>query len=497
MRGAARRRRFWTAGALAAVAVWLAAPALVAPELVGAVLGGRAPGAPVSEAAAACPANTGGPVEHATAVADLQSGGCPGYLVVSAHGQVSAFGAAVYHGDMAATALNAPVVGAAATPGGSGYYLLGADGGIFSFGDARFFGSTGSMRLNRPVVGMAVTPDGGGYWLVASDGGVFSFGDARFFGSTGGMQLNRPVVGVAPSADGAGYDLVASDGGVFSFGDARFYGSLGSHPPAYPVVGLGSTTDNGGYSLVDEYGHVYTFGDAVHYGDAACPVNPPSLGADPNLMADTGGGTQLLTVAGRYSGSTSATLAVWQRQPDGCWAAAPLAGQAAQPFSAEVGYNPATGADLEDHRREGDGSTPTGLYGFEPTFYGVSASVPNPAYSYHQLVCGDWWDEDPSSPQYNTFQHVACGATPPFGGDSEKLWTETVAYQHLAVVDFNPAPTSNPIGSGVFLHDDTTSGYTAGCVALPSGQLDAVLAWMNPSARPHIAIGTPAEMNNL
>ena len=41
--------------------------------------------------------------------------------------------------------------------------------------------------LNQPIVGMAATPDGGGYWEVASDGGIFSFG-APFYGSRGGRR---------------------------------------------------------------------------------------------------------------------------------------------------------------------------------------------------------------------------------------------------------------------------------------------------------------------
>ncbi len=38
--------------------------------------------------------------------------------------------------------------------------------------------------------------------------------------------------------------------------------------------------------------------------------------------------------------------------------------------------------------------------------------------------CGDWWDGDSSSPTYNRFRHVTCGATPPFAGRSEPLWRE-------------------------------------------------------------------------
>ena len=83
---------------------------------------------------------------------------------------------------MSTTALNSPIVAAAATPSGKGYWLVGSDGGIFSFGDAVFFGSTGNIHLNEPVVGIVADPDGAGYWLVASDGGMFAF-NAPFRGS--------------------------------------------------------------------------------------------------------------------------------------------------------------------------------------------------------------------------------------------------------------------------------------------------------------------------
>src|SRR6476659_11300007 len=100
------------------------------------------------------------------------------------------------------TALNAPIVGIAATHTGKGYWLLASDGGIFSYGNARFYGSTGAMHLNQPGVGISPTPSGRGYWLVASDGGVFSFGDARFYGSTGAMHLNQPIIGMTPTPNG-------------------------------------------------------------------------------------------------------------------------------------------------------------------------------------------------------------------------------------------------------------------------------------------------------
>jgi L,D-peptidoglycan transpeptidase YkuD (ErfK/YbiS/YcfS/YnhG family) len=148
-----------------------------------------------------------------------------------------------------------------------------------------------------------------------------------------------------------------------------------------------------------------------------------------------------------------------------------------------VGYN-----GLSSDHHEGDGTTPIGLYPMGSAFYGLAAD-PGVNGSYHQLVCGDWWDEDPSSPQYNTFQHVACGTTPAFGGQSERLWEQTTAYQRFAVVDYNTGPVIPGAGSAIFVHDDT-GGSTNGCVSLPAADLDTVLRWLQPGLGPHIAVGT-------
>jgi len=150
-------------------------------------------------------------------------------------------------------------------------------------------------------------------------------------------------------------------------------------------------------------------------------------------------------------------------------------------------------------RREGDHATPTGVFGFELRMYGTE---PNPGglhYAYHQLACGDWWDEDPYSPQYSRFVHVACGTTPGFADWSEALWTEGNAYPYMAVIRFNTDPViSGPQapGSGIFLHA-WMYGPTEGCVALPLSRLLDVLRWLRPSADPVIEIGTDSELARL
>ena len=207
-----------------------------------------------------------------------------------------------------------------------------------------------------------------------------------------------------------------------------------------------------------------------------------TYGIDPNRVADTGGGAQLVTIVAPSTASLAATFTAWAKGANGCWSPVSFAGQPAQPFLAQTGHGGLLPIAL---RVPGDWATPTGLFPFGTTVYGNSAVSPTTRYPYHHLACGDWWDEQPGSPAYDTFQHVTCGTTPPYGDDSEALWTEIQPYQHFIDIEM-PHPPDN--GAGIFLHDDMAVGYTEGCVALPNAELDAVLGWLNPADSPHVLI---------
>ncbi|WP_262286402.1 L,D-transpeptidase [Micromonospora sp. MA102] len=144
---------------------------------------------------------------------------------------------------------------------------------------------------------------------------------------------------------------------------------------------------------------------------------------------------------------------------------------------------------FSDHHVEGVPTTPTGVYSIGPTMYGIAAN-PGVRYPYHRLVVNDWWNENPNSSGYNTFQHTA---TSP-GGLSEALWTEQPAYTHFAVITYNMPPNvAKPVpnaGSGIFLHEfsKTPSGPTAGCVSLSHTDLVTVLRWLDPAAQPRIVM---------
>jgi L,D-peptidoglycan transpeptidase YkuD (ErfK/YbiS/YcfS/YnhG family) len=192
------------------------------------------------------------------------------------------------------------------------------------------------------------------------------------------------------------------------------------------------------------------------------------------------GGRQLITVEAAAARTTYATLRIWRRQGL-CWTAA------GGPYPARVGRN-----GLSGNRREGDGTTPTGTYRIASTMYGIERN-PGVKFRYRRLRCGDWWDEDPSSATYNTFQHVRCGTTPPFRVVSKGMWQEPRAYPHLAVVEFNMRPVVPGRGSGIFLHAQT-GGPTNGCISLRRPDLVRVLRWLTPSAAPRIAIGTRSQL---
>jgi L,D-peptidoglycan transpeptidase YkuD (ErfK/YbiS/YcfS/YnhG family) len=171
-----------------------------------------------------------------------------------------------------------------------------------------------------------------------------------------------------------------------------------------------------------------------------------------------------ITVVAPTTSSTNATLTVSQ-----------CGTTVLGPWSARVGYR-----GVSSHHREGDGTTPLGSFAIGPTVYGLDAN-PGVRLAYRRLRCGDWWDEDPRSPTYNTFRHVACGVRPPFRGGSEALWRATVAYREFAVVQYNAAPAVPGAGSAIFLHDDTGHA-TNGCVSLPRPELLRLLRLLRPGA---------------
>jgi L,D-peptidoglycan transpeptidase YkuD (ErfK/YbiS/YcfS/YnhG family) len=220
----------------------------------------------------------------------------------------------------------------------------------------------------------------------------------------------------------------------------------------------------------------------VAAGASTSTVGTSSSACAPTFAGrlDTGNATELITAVAARRTSTQGTLRLWTKRA-GCWR------QSAGPWTGWLGGN---GTSPVKH--EGDRRTPSGIFGFLPTMYGISSN-PGVRYRYHRVVCGDWWVEDPASPYYNRFRHVRCGSQPPFRTTSEDMSRSPTTYQHLAVIAYNTRPVVPGRGSGIFLHV-STGRPTLGCVSLPFPQLVATLRWLQPAAAPLIAIGTAADL---
>jgi L,D-peptidoglycan transpeptidase YkuD (ErfK/YbiS/YcfS/YnhG family) len=147
------------------------------------------------------------------------------------------------------------------------------------------------------------------------------------------------------------------------------------------------------------------------------------------------------------------------------------------PWTARVGYN---GIAAPGAKREGDGRTPSGTYGFS-FFFGVDPS-PGGYYSYRHAYPYDYWDDDPASPRYNQWVDTRTASA----GRNPEPMHNVPAYDYAAVIGYNTARRPG-LGSAIFLHAGTGTG-TAGCVSLPQSELVKVLRWLRPTEHPTITI---------
>jgi L,D-peptidoglycan transpeptidase YkuD (ErfK/YbiS/YcfS/YnhG family) len=147
------------------------------------------------------------------------------------------------------------------------------------------------------------------------------------------------------------------------------------------------------------------------------------------------------------------------------------------PWTARVGYN---GIAPPGRKREGDGRTPSGTYGFS-FFFGVQPNL-GFLFPFRHAFTYDVWDDDPASVLYNEW--VDARVRNP-GANPEPMH-QVPAYDYAAVIAYNLARVPG-LGSAVFLHVGG-GGPTAGCVSLPRAELIRVLRWLRPRADPHITI---------
>ncbi len=209
------------------------------------------------------------------------------------------------------------------------------------------------------------------------------------------------------------------------------------------------------------------------------PRPVPPAPAPPLLvtrLVGVGSATQVIAVSASGYGQTTATFTAYQDDTTG-WR------QVFGPWEARIG---SAGFAPPGQKREGDGRTPSGSFGFD-FFFGV---LGDPAVQFpFRPVTGRniVWDDDPSSPLYNQWVDTDVSNA----GAAPEPMDDTPVYDYGAVIAYNMSPTVPGAGSAIFLHV-SDGAATVGCVSLPTSELLAVLRWLSPAAQPRIIMGTAA-----
>jgi len=148
-----------------------------------------------------------------------------------------------------------------------------------------------------------------------------------------------------------------------------------------------------------------------------------------------------------------------------------------------IAWDPLTPAAVAGPtKREGDGRSPAGVFpldrafGFAPASEASWLKVP-----YLPVVEGIECVDDASSSAYNQIVDRRQVRSPDWNS-SEKMREVGEAYRWGVVVDYN-TPAVAGRGSCIFLHVGGEGGKgTAGCTAMSSDELRAVMGWLDPAA---------------
>ncbi|MCW1959138.1 MAG: L,D-transpeptidase family protein [Mycobacterium sp.] len=178
--------------------------------------------------------------------------------------------------------------------------------------------------------------------------------------------------------------------------------------------------------------------------------------------------TQWIVVGVPAANSTSGTLTAFQK--------------VGQDWKVVLGPTKAMVGDVGvGEGADGVHRTPVGTFAFDQAF----GREPNPGTKmpYFQATQQDWWDEDASSPTYNT--HVRSAANP--SSITENLYDSGPVYDYAVNIAVNPQRIPGKV-SGIFLHV-TDGSPTWGCVAVGRQEMKSLLTWLDPAASPRITVG--------
>ena len=154
-----------------------------------------------------------------------------------------------------------------------------------------------------------------------------------------------------------------------------------------------------------------------------------------------------------------------------------------------VGHN---GFSPFQKKREGDNTSPTGIFNLGPVF-GYADKIAT-GMEYRQATDNDFWIDDSKSDDYNKWVTIE---TPPTVSH-ERMKRNDDLYKLGIVVQYNTNPVIKGDGSAIFVHIQSGPGSpTAGCIAMPEISLNSIVQWLQPSKKPLIVMGTISELESI
>lgn len=234
----------------------------------------------------------------------------------------------------------------------------------------------------------------------------------------------------------------------------------------------------------------------------ACAVAPPPASAPPSATS-LGNATQLLVVTTPGWDSTagelqrfvrSDTRTPWRR--DG--AVVPIVvGRTGLAWG--IGFDRLAVAGVRTvgpRKTEGDGRSPAGVFPLDTAFgFSPADSMRSVRLPYVQLTPSTECVDDTASVHYNTV--VDRRTVPQVDWKSAEHMRQVAQYRIGVIIGYNATPPIKSRGSCIFFHIWAgPRSTTVGCTALDAKELERLMAWLDPRARP-VVVQVPATVYPL
>lgn len=200
---------------------------------------------------------------------------------------------------------------------------------------------------------------------------------------------------------------------------------------------------------------------SVLAGCASAPAEEKDEPANPPEIAEIGDAKSVILVK---SYENTADLSFMAVNEQGFWE------EVLSTKQAWVGKNGVT-----NHKQEGDGCTPAGVYTLSTPFGVKDAPEGELWEDYIKLTEDEYWVDDGESKYYNTL--VRKSEADETWESAEHLVEEDVAYAYACNIDYNTQCIPGN-GSAIFLHC-SKGNPTGGCVSVPEDVMIQLLQLIN------------------